>query len=111
MLRPDGLAIFMVYNRVSWLQAMSKVMKVGLEHDDAPVLQHYSIPEFRALLAPFADVEIVPERFPVTSRLHKGGRRVVQLALRRHLQRAPAPWVRPLGWHLMAFCRNADKRR
>src|SRR5690606_8298680 len=31
VLRPGGTAIFMVYNRVSWLMAMSKVMKVPLE--------------------------------------------------------------------------------
>ena len=33
----------MVYNRVSWLNALSKVMKVPLEHEDAPVLKKYSI--------------------------------------------------------------------
>ena len=65
-------AIFMVYNRVSWLNALSKVMKVALEHEDAPVLRKYSIAEFRALLAPFRRVRIVPERFPVKSRLHGG---------------------------------------
>src|SRR5262249_11141771 len=38
VLKPDGQAIFQVYNRVSWLNALSKLMKVGLEHDDAPVI-------------------------------------------------------------------------
>ena len=47
-------------------------MKVGLEHEDAPVLLKYTIGEFRRLLAPFRNVEIVPERFPVQSRLHGG---------------------------------------
>ena len=50
VLRPGGEAIFMVYNRVSWLNALSKVMKVPLEHEDAPVLKKYSIAEFRRLL-------------------------------------------------------------
>ena len=36
----------MVYNRVSWLHTLSKLMKVELEHEDAPVLRLYSIPEF-----------------------------------------------------------------
>ena len=72
VLKPGGTGIFMVYNRVSWLNALSKVMKVALEHEDAPVLKKYSIGEFRALLQPFAKVEMVPERFPVKSRLHKG---------------------------------------
>ncbi len=43
VLKPGGTAIFMVYNRVSWLNALSKVMKVALEHEDAPVLKKYSI--------------------------------------------------------------------
>ena len=72
MLKPGGTAIFMVYNRVSWLNALSKVMKVALEHEDAPVLKKYSIAEFRELLKPFGETRIVPERFPVKSRLHKG---------------------------------------
>jgi len=106
VLRPDGLAIFMVYNRVSWLQAMSKVMKVGLEHGDAPVLRLYSIPEFRALLAPFREVEIVPERFPVASRLHKGWKATAYNSIFVGTFNAlPRAWVRRYGWHLMAFCR------
>ena len=65
--------ILQVYNRVSWLNLLSKIMKVPLEHEDAPVLRRYSIAEFRA-----PDVglsrrsTIIPERFPVKSRLHKG---------------------------------------
>ena len=72
VLKPGGTAIFMVYNRVSWLNALSKVMKVALEHEDAPVLKKFSIAEFRELLKPFNESTIVPERFPVKSRLHKG---------------------------------------
>ena len=30
-------------------------MKVALEHEDAPVLRKFTIGEFTALLAPFAD--------------------------------------------------------
>ncbi|NUM64628.1 class I SAM-dependent methyltransferase [candidate division KSB1 bacterium] len=43
VLKPGGEAIMMVYNRLSWLNAMSKIMKVDLEHEDAPVLNKYSI--------------------------------------------------------------------
>ena len=50
VLKPGGTAVFQVYNRVSWLNALSKVMKVPLEHEDAPVLRKYSAGEFRALL-------------------------------------------------------------
>ncbi|MBA2356005.1 MAG: class I SAM-dependent methyltransferase [Acidobacteria bacterium] len=106
VLRPDGLAIFMVYNQVSWLQAMSRVMKVGLEHGDAPVLTLYSIAQFKALLAPFRDVRIEPERFPVASRLHKGWKGTLYNRLFVGTFNAlPRAWVKRYGWHLMAFCR------
>ena len=72
VLKPGGEAIFQVYNRISWLNALSKVMKVPLEHEDAPVLRKYSGAEFRQLLKDFRDVRIVEERFPVKSRLHGG---------------------------------------
>lgn len=107
VLKPGGTGIFMVYNRVSWLNAMSKVMNVALEHEDAPVLKKYSIAEFRALLAPFRDVRIVPERFPVKSRLHKGWKAVAfNTVFVGSFNAVPRAWVRPLGWHLMAFCKK-----
>jgi SAM-dependent methyltransferase len=107
VLAPGGRGIFMVYNRVSWLNALSKVMKVPLEHEDAPVLKKYSIGEYRALLAPFAETRIVPERFPVKSRLHGGWKGVAFNRLFVGTFNAlPRAWVQPLGWHLMAFCRK-----
>jgi SAM-dependent methyltransferase len=107
VLKPGGTAIFMVYNRISWLNALSKVMKVALEHEDAPVLKKYSIASSSQLLAPFADVRIVPERFPVKSRLHKGWKGVAfNTMFVGTFNALPRAWVRPLGWHLMAFCRK-----
>jgi ubiquinone/menaquinone biosynthesis C-methylase UbiE len=107
VLKPGGTGIFMVYNRVSWLNALSKVMKVALEHEDAPVLVKYSIAEFRELLEPFAETRIVPERFPVKSRLHKGWKGVAfNTMFVGTFNALPRSWVRPLGWHLMAFCRK-----
>jgi ubiquinone/menaquinone biosynthesis C-methylase UbiE len=105
VLTPGGQAIFMVYNRVSWLNALSTVMKVALEHEDAPVLKKFSIAEFRELLKPFAEARIVPERFPVKSRLHKGWKGVAfNTMFVGTFNALPRSWVRPLGWHLMAFC-------
>ena len=107
VLKPGGTAVFMVYNRVSWLNALSKVMKVPLEHEDAPCLRKFSIGEFRALLAPFAEARIVPERFPVKSRLHGGWKGwVFNTCFVGTFNLLPRSWVRTLGWHLMAFCRK-----
>lgn len=107
VLRPGGLAIFMVYNRASWLMALSKVMQVPLEHADAPGLTFYTIGEFRRLLGGFGDVRIVPERFPVRSRLHRGWKAALYNGLFVGAFNAlPRPLVRRFGWHLMGLCRT-----
>lgn len=105
VLKPGGVALFQVYNRISWLNLLSKVMKVGLEHEDAPVLRKYSEAEFRGLLTGFGGVRVVAERFPVKSRLHKGWK---GLAFNTFFVGAfnalPRSLVRRFGWHLLAFC-------
>ena len=107
VLRPGGEAIVMVYNRRSWLSVMSALTGTALEHADAPVLRTFTIAEFRRLLDPFAEVRIVPERFPVPSRLHTGWKATVYNRLFIGTFNAlPRRLVRPLGWHLMAFCRT-----
>ena len=104
-LKPGGQAIFQVYNRVSWLNALSKLMNVGLEHEDAPVLLKFSRREFRRLLAGFRETRIVPERFPVRSRLHGGWKGAVYNGLFVGTFNAlPRALVRRFGWHLLAFC-------
>jgi SAM-dependent methyltransferase len=107
VLKPGGEAVFQVYNRVSWLNALSKLMKVGLEHDDAPVLLKFSIGEFRNLLSGFSRVRIVPERFPVKSRLHGGWKGAVfnQLFVGT-FNALPRPMVERFGWHLLGFCQK-----
>ena len=105
VLKAGGLAIFQVYNRISWLNALSKVMKVGLEHDDAPVLLKFSIPEFRRLVSGFREARIVPERFPVKSRLHGGWKGAVYNGLFvGTFNTLPRSVVQRYGWHLLAFC-------
>jgi SAM-dependent methyltransferase len=105
VLEPGGLAIFQVYNRISWLNALSRVTKVDLEHVDAPVLGKYSISEFKTLLKDFSRVRIVPERFPVKTLLHGGLKGLVYNTFFVGLFNAmPRSLVRRYGWHLLAFC-------
>jgi SAM-dependent methyltransferase len=107
VLKPGGEAVFQVYNRISWLNALGQLMNVGLEHDDAPVLRKFSIGEFRRLVAGFSDVKVVPERFPVKSRLHGGWKGAVYNGLFVGIFNAlPRALVRRFGWHLLAFCRK-----
>ncbi len=105
VLKPGGTAIFQVYNRISWLNALSKLMKVDLEHEDAPVLRKFSVGELRALVRGFRDVRIVPERFPVKSRLHGGWKGTAYNGVFvGTFNLLPKPLVRRFGWHLLAFC-------
>ncbi len=110
VLRPGGLAVFQAYNRNSWLNLLSKVMKTPLEHEDAPVLKRYSDTEFRRLVSVFTDVRLVYERFPVKSRLHKGWK---GMAFNTFFVGAfnvlPRALVRKYGWHMLAFCRKGDR--
>ena len=105
VVKPGGEAIFQVYNRISWLNALSKLMKVGLEHEDAPVILKFSATEFRRLLRGFREVRIVPERFPVKSRLHGGWKGTMyNAAFVGTFNALPRALVRRFGWHLLAFC-------
>jgi hypothetical protein len=83
---------------------MSKVMKVGLEHEDAPVLNKYSIGEYKQMLSPFGHFTVLPERFPVETKLHHGIKAsLYNKGFVRLFNILPRSLVRPLGWHLMAF--------
>lgn len=107
VLKPGGEAIFQVYNRVSWLNALSKLMKQPLEHEDAPVLLKFSIGELRQLVRQFTTVRIVPERFPVHSRLHRGWKGMVfNTFFVGTFNALPRALVERYGWHLLAFCRK-----
>jgi len=104
VLKPGGQAIMMVYNRISWLNMMRRVTKVPLEHEDAPVLKKFSITELKQLLGPFSSFQIIPERFPVRTKLHSGWKaRLFNDVFVGTFNRMPKAWVRPFGWHLMAF--------
>jgi ubiquinone/menaquinone biosynthesis C-methylase UbiE len=104
VLRPGGEAIMMVYNRHSWLNLMRNVTNVPLEHEAAPVLKKFSVSELKQLLHPFQDYRIIPERFPVKTKLHSGWKaHLFNSVFVRVFNLMPKRWIRPFGWHLMAF--------
>jgi ubiquinone/menaquinone biosynthesis C-methylase UbiE len=104
VLKPGGEAIMMVYNSFSWLNFLTKVFGVKIEHQDAPVIRKFTVKEFKNMLRKFKKVSVVPERFPVKTRLHRG---IVAIFYNRLFVPVfniiPRRVVRPLGWHLMAF--------
>ncbi len=104
VLKPGGEAILMVYNRNSWLNLMRQVTRVPLEHEDAPVLKKFSMEELKQLLKPFKSHRIIPERFPVKTKLHSGWKaRLFNDVFVGTFNLMPKAWVRSFGWHLMAF--------
>jgi SAM-dependent methyltransferase len=108
VLKPGGRFIAMVYNRNGWLNVMSRRFHIPLEHEDAPVLNKYSIGEFRRMLSGFAEVRIVPDRFPVKSKLHQKGPKAFAFntVFVGAFNLIPRPLVRRTGWHLMAFAKK-----
>ena len=107
VLKPGKEAILMTLNRHSWLYFMHKVAKVKIDHLDSPVYHRYSIGEFRNMLAPFDDVRIVPERFPVPTKVHGGLKaRLFNGGFVSVFNKLPPSWTRRTGHHLIAFCRK-----
>ena len=108
VLRRDGLAILMTVNRKSWMNLLRHVMKVEVDNLDSPVFRHMTMDEFGKLVRVFTQVELVPERFPVPTRVHGG----LKAALYNGLfvggfNALPRSWTRNTGHHLLAFCRKA----
>lgn len=107
VLRPGGSAIFMLYHRDSWLMAMSKVTKVGLEHQAAPVFRTFTQAEARVLLRDFRSVRIVPERFPVATKLHRGWKAALYNGVFVPVFHAlPKRLTKRWGWHLMIWAQT-----
>ena len=93
VLRPGGQAILMVYNRRSWMQWLLRVpgRLVAQGHADAPAFRTYARREFEALLGAFPRKRVAVERPP---------------PLPGFLRPLGGRWLRPMGWHLIAFCQK-----
>jgi SAM-dependent methyltransferase len=105
VLRDDGVAVLMAYNRHSWMYALRALSGKPLGHDDAPVFRTHSRRELEALLAPFSEHSIAGERLPAPTIVHRGLTRLLYDGLLvRGTRLLPQRWVRPFGWHLVARC-------
>jgi SAM-dependent methyltransferase len=107
VLRPGGTAIFMVYNRRSWLTLLEALLgpRFGHGHADAPGFHTYDAVEFDRLVSRFAERRHLVERLPAPTQRHRGlagaiYNKVVIPALRA----LPDRWLRPYGGHLIAVC-------
>ena len=110
VLKPEGLAILMTVNRKSWMNWLRHVMKVDIDHLDSPVFRHMTVAEFRDVLKPFASIDLVPERFPVATKVHGGPKAFLYNTLFVGLFNAlPSSMTRSTGHHLLAFCRKLER--
>ena len=93
---------------MSWLNALSKLMKVPLEHEDAPVLGKYSGRGVaRACSRDSAKCASSKSGFR-SSRASIGGWKGVMFntLFVGTFNALPRSLVRRFGWHLLAFCRK-----
>lgn len=103
VLRPGGEAIFIVFNRYSWLTLLAKLSGKPLQHNDAPFFRLYSIGELRRILGGFSKVEITLERFASRTRQYKGlAASVYNTFFVRTYKLVPRAMVRPFGAHIIA---------
>lgn len=108
VLRPGGRAVLMMVNARSWMRAMHRAAKVEIDHLAAPVFHWYAPARFAAMLAPFAEVDLRFERFPVPTRVHGGLKaRVYNLAVARLFNALPRRLTGRTGHHMLAFVRKA----
>jgi SAM-dependent methyltransferase len=94
VLRPGGTAIFMAYNRRSWMRLATKLFRLPPGHGDAPGFRLYDHDELANLLSIFAETVITAEKLPIASGRGEG------------ITGRIFSWLRPYGWHLLARCRK-----
>lgn len=111
VLKPGGQAIIMTVNKRSWLNFLHKLMKIEIDHLDAPVFHKFTCHQFRELLSVFNDVKIIPERFPVRTKVHSGFKARLYNSLFVDLFNfLPRSWVKNTGHHLMAFASKSTRQ-
>ena len=86
------------------MNLLHKLMKIELDHLDAPVFYNFTISEFENLLSEFSDVRVVPHRFPVPTKIHEGLKaRLYNSLFVGTFNALPRRFVRRSGHHLIAY--------
>lgn len=112
VLKPGGKAILMTINRHSWLYFLHRIAKLKIDYMDAPVFNKYTYDEFEQMLSPFEHHEIIVERFPIRTEVHKGIKAAIYNKFFVDLYNAlPNRLIGKTGYHLLAFAykSNFDK--
>lgn len=107
VLRSGGTAVFMVYNRRSWMNLAARLARIRPGHADAPGFRLYDRDQFAELLAPFEQSVITVERLsPAGGTGHGIIGRACNRGMQSLRQALPESWLRGYGWHLVAHCRK-----
>ena len=107
VMKPGGIGLIMVINKLSWLRFLHRTMKVEIDYLDAPAYRWFSRGEFAAMLARFSDVDIVAERFPTRTKIHGGIKAKLFNTFFVDLYNlAPRTWVEWSAHHLLAYVRK-----
>ena len=104
VLRPEGVAIIMLYNRYSWLNLVVTLSGTPIEHakKDAPIVRRYSTSECRRMFQKFRVVDIHVDRFPKrTVKFDNLFAKLNNYVLVPFFEILPRTVKAPFGWHIM----------
>ena len=109
VLKPGGRALLMTINRGSWLYFLHKVAGLKIDYMDSPVFHTFNYTEFDQLAANFTTRNMVVERFPVRTEVHKGWKAKVYNTFFVDLYNAlPQQLIGKTGYHLLNFVEKSD---
>jgi len=104
VLKPGGRALLMTINRHSWLYALHKLAGMKIDYLDAPVFHRFNYAEFDQLVSPFEQRELIVERFPVKTEVHKGIKAILYNRMFVDVYNAlPKALTGKTGYHLLAL--------
>lgn len=104
VLKPGGTAFFMAINRRSWLYTLHRIFKIKIDYLDSPVFKPFDYDRFEASFAQFETCNVIVERFPVRTEVHKGLKSWVYNTLFVDLYNSlPKALTGKTGYHLLAF--------
>ena len=104
VLKPGGTALLMTINRGSWLYFLHKLAGMKIDYLDAPVFNCFNYAEFDAMLTKFDRKQIIVERFPKATEVHKGWKAQIYNSFFVSPYNAlPKKLIGKTGYHLLAF--------
>lgn len=105
VLKPQGAAVIMLYNRWSWFNFLAILSGTNIEHkdEDAPIIKRYSIRQCKDMFRQFGGkIEIHVDRFPKKTLKHKNLFATLNnKVLVPIFDALPDMLKRPFGWHIM----------